>query len=113
MTVESKKLINDEKQIKIVRDTLSKKFDAKQIIVFGSYAYGKPNIDSDLDLCVIIDLKKKRKIEVIRAIRRELLELISKPLDILVYNEQEFEERAGLKNTFEYKILAEGRKIYG
>lgn len=27
--------------------------NAKKIILFGSYTYGSPNEDSDLDLCVI------------------------------------------------------------
>ncbi len=101
------------KQIEILKDTLTKKFDAKQIIVFGSYAYGKPDKDSDIDLCVVADLKEKRKIELIREIRRELLDLIPNSLDILVYNEKEFTERANLKNTLEYKIVTDGMRVYG
>ena len=100
-------------QVEILRDTLAKKFDAKQIIIFGSYAYGKAAGDSDIDLCIITDLKNRRKIELIREIRRTLIDLISSPLDILVYNEDEFVERARLKNTLEHKILNDGIKVYG
>ena len=32
----------------------------KKIILFGSYAYGKPNKNSDIDLCVIVADKKKQ-----------------------------------------------------
>ena len=30
-----------------------KPLDPHKIILFGSYAYGKPNEDSDIDLCII------------------------------------------------------------
>lgn len=100
-------------QIKLLRDTLSGRFDAKQIILFGSHADGKATKESDLDLCVIADLKNKRKLDLLREIRRELVDLISSPLDILVYNEDEFMARARLKNTLEYKIMRDGIKLYG
>jgi predicted nucleotidyltransferase len=100
-------------QIKLLRNTLAGKFDAKQIILFGSHAYGKAAKESDIDLCIIADLKNKRKIELMREIRRELVDLISNPLDILVYNEDEFIERAKLANTLEHKIMRDGIKVYG
>lgn len=100
-------------KFELLKNILKEKFGAKQIFIFGSYAYGEPKQDSDIDLCVIIDFSNKRKIDVIREIRRELINLISNPLDILVYSENEFEERAGLSNTLEHKILMDGIKVYG
>ncbi len=100
-------------QFELVKNTLKEKFGAKQVFIFGSYAYGKPDQDSDIDLCVITDLNNKRKIDIIRDIRRELINLIPNPLDILVYSENEFKERANLRNTLEYKILMDGIKVYG
>ena len=102
-----------DKQTELLKETLTKKFGAKRIILFGSYAHGVPDKESDIDSCVIIDLKNKRKIDIIRAIRRELLDLISSPLDILVYGEKEFAERASLRNTLEYKIMTDGMRLYG
>ncbi|NIR51998.1 nucleotidyltransferase domain-containing protein [candidate division KSB1 bacterium] len=89
-----------DKEIELLKNKLAKKFGAKQIIVFGSRAYGNSDQESDIDLCVVTELKNKRKIDLIREIRQELVDLISSPLDILVYSEKEFNERAGLKNTF-------------
>lgn len=100
-------------QFRLLKNTLKEKFGTKQVFIFGSYAYGEPDQDSDIDLCIITDLNNKRKIDVIREIRRELINLISNPLDILVYSENEFEERAALRNTLEYKILMDGIKVYG
>ena len=100
-------------QIEILKNTLKKNFAVKQIFIFGSHAYGQPDENSDIDLCVITDLNNKRKIDIIREIRRELIELISNPLDILVYSEKEFKERADLRSTLEHKILMSGIKVYG
>ena len=100
-------------QIETVVNELKEKFNVRQIFIFGSQAYGKSDEDSDIDLCVITDLKNKRKIDVIRDIRRELIDLISNPLDIFVYTEKEFNERADLRSTLEYKILLDGTKVYG
>lgn len=100
-------------QIELLKNRLTQKFDTKQIIVFGSYAYGEPDKESDIDLCIVADLKEKRKIELIREIRRALLDLIPNALDILVYNEKEFNERSKLKNTLEHKIVTEGMRVYG
>ncbi len=100
-------------RIETLVNKLKEKFDVRQIFIFGSQAYGKPDEESDIDLCVITDLKNKRKIDIIREMRRELIDLISNPLDILVYSEKEFKERTSLRSTLEYKILLDGTKVYG
>ena len=62
----------------------------KKIVLFGSFAYGKPTKDSDLDICVVENdylnrWDEKRKI-------REYLSFLTMPKDILnpKYNEYEF-----------------------
>ena len=100
-------------RIETLVSKLNEKFNIRQIFIFGSQAYGKPDEESDIDLCVITDMKNKRKIDITREIRRELIDLISNSLDILVYSEKEFNERAGLRSTLEYKILMDGIKVYG
>ena len=100
-------------RIEMLVSKLKEKFNIRQIFIFGSQAYGKPDEESDIDLCVIADLKNKRKIDIAREIRRALIGLISNSLDILVYSEKEFYERAGLRSTLEYKILMDGIKVYG
>ncbi len=100
-------------RIETLVNKLKEKFDVRQIFIFGSQVYGKPDEESDIDLCVITDLKNKRKIDIIREMRRELMDLISNLLDILVYSEKEFNERADLRSTLEYKIMLDGTKVYG
>jgi predicted nucleotidyltransferase len=103
----SNKYIND------LASSLSDKFDLKKIILFGSYAHGNPDENSDLDLCIVTDLKGKRKIDIMRELRKELYMKLNTPLDILVYEEHEFDQRSKLQNTLEYKILKFGRLLNG
>jgi len=95
-------------QINTLASTIATKFNTKKIFLFGSYAYGKPSPESDLDLCIVIDLKRKRKIELIREIRREINSKFQLPMDILLYDNDEFNERAIHKTTLEHKISHQG-----
>lgn len=102
-----------EKQIKTIANRIAQKIKINRIFVFGSFAYGKPEQDSDLDLCIITKLGKKRKIELMREIRREISQDYVIPMDILVYDDKEFDDRARHKNTLEYKISNQGILVYG
>ncbi len=99
-------------ELELLRNTLAAKFQVRQIILFGSFAHGNPNLDSDIDVCIIADFSGQRKIEVIREMRRALTDLIVSPLDILLYQEHEFKERAALSGSLEYKILQQGILLY-
>ena len=59
------------------------------------------------------DFKGKRKIELIREIRREISKSFHNSLDILLYEETEFNERATVKNTLENNILKNGIILNG
>jgi len=58
-----------------------KPIDAKKIILFGSYIYGNPDADSDIDICVVENNYKNRWEEKRKI--RELLRFIDIPKDIL------------------------------
>ena len=64
--------------------------EPEKIILFGSYAYGVPNKDSDLDICVVEKDYKNRWDEKVKI--DKLLDDINLPIDILnpKVNEYEF-----------------------
>ena len=78
-------------ELKKLADKIKEITPATKIYLFGSYAYGTPNEDSDIDLCILTD-ENKRKLEILREIRRNVGD-INYPLDILVYKTDEFNER--------------------
>lgn len=105
-------MVSKEK-IQSIANSISEKFNISKIFLFGSYAYGAPEPDSDLDLCIIANFTGKRKIDYIREIRQELSIKFDIPFDILVYDVKEFEDRSMLPTTLEYKILKNGVLING
>lgn len=111
--IEKEIMMISEEQMDSLVNTISEKFNPQKIFLFGSYAYGNPGSDSDLDLCIITDLGGKRKIDLVRDIRREVRPYFQIPMDILIYEDKEFNERAILNNTLEYKILKQGILING
>lgn len=84
--------------------------DPDKVILFGSYAYGKPNRDSDLDLLIIKETDKpryKRGREV-----RKHLRGMKIPLDIVVYTQEEIREFAEVETSFIAQVVKEGRVLY-
>ncbi len=88
-------------------------FDINSIYLFGSYAYGTPNDDSDLDICIIANDRSKRKVEIMKLIRKAISKVQSMPVDLLIYYSDEFNERAKFNCTLENQIIHEGVKLYG
>ena len=69
--------------------TLLKPINPDKIILFGSYVYGKPTENSDLDICIIKE-KVESKISEKRKVRK-LLKDIAIAKDILIPSKSEFE----------------------
>ena len=85
--------------------------ETKEIYLFGSYAYGEPNEDSDYDLCVIIPDSNVRAVDAIKMIRRALYPIQTKPLDVVVYHSSNFlKKQQGA--SLERKIVREGVLLY-
>lgn len=87
------------------------KLRPEKIILFGSYAYGNPTPDSDVDLLVIMKTKAK---EVDRYIAvSNLLYPRQFPVDILVKTPKEIEVESRKKgNFFLREILTKGKVLY-
>lgn len=84
--------------------------DPEKVILFGSYAYGEPDEDSDIDILVIKDMDMPRYRRVTE-IRRHLRGM-KIPIDIVVYTREEIEEFRGVKTAFINQIVEEGRVLY-
>ncbi|MGL5353228.1 MAG: nucleotidyltransferase domain-containing protein [Clostridium sp.] len=101
--------------VKIELDNLLKEINEvsqiNSIYLFGSYAYGEPNEESDLDICIITDDRSRRKIDIMKTIRKAMAKVATMPIDILVYYSDEFNERAKNNLTMENEILLQGIKI--
>lgn len=88
-----------------------------KVFLFGSYAYGKPGSDSDIDLLVVLDIDipaknfKERSENYLR-ISRALRDIERKvPIDLLVYTKPEFDRFIQMGSMFSKKIIEEGIEI--
>jgi uncharacterized protein len=82
----------------------------EKIILFGSYAYGTPTADSDLDICVIeksfkSKIKEKTKI-------RKLLGDVDYAVDILVPDLDEYDFYKNEINSVYFDINKKGEVLW-
>lgn len=82
----------------------------EKIILFGSYAYGRPAKISDVDILVIMKSDRPRYKRAV-PIYKELAGLLI-PKDILVYTPQEVEEWADVPQSFITTIIRKGKVVY-
>jgi len=102
-----KKIINE------ILGGIIKGYKLKKVIFFGSYAYGKPSEDSDIDFLIIKNTDKKpidRWIEV-KSLLRDRSRML--PVAPLVYTEKEIEERIEIRDFFIEEILEKGEVLFG
>jgi predicted nucleotidyltransferase len=81
-----------------------------KIVLFGSYVYGTPTADSDVDLLVIVDTQARpvdRYMYVSRLLRPRPF-----PLDLLVKTPKEVAQALDRDDAFMREIMAQGRVLY-
>ena len=89
-----------------------KEYKPQKIVLFGSYAYGKPDEDSDIDLLIVKDTNQRmadRFVEVKRLIYSPDLRV---PVSPLVYTPQELQKRLEMGDDFIKEILSKGKVLY-
>ena len=87
-----------------------KKCKVEKVILFGSWAKGKANKYSDIDL-LIIKKTRKNPYRRIPEIRKYLFDIDS-AFDILVMTPKEVEHRLSLGDFFIEEIIKKGKVIY-
>jgi len=94
---------------KIVQRIISG-FDPQKIMLFGSYAYGQPTPDSDLDLLIVMQTEEKPHKRA--APIRKLLKDIGIPKDIVVKTPEEFERFGNIVGNIVYPAAQRGKILY-
>ena len=86
-------------------------FRPKNIFLFGSYAYGKPTSDSDLDLLIVME-SRDRQAERIRKVS-DLFDPRPLPMDFIVLTPGEMRHRLSGFDPFLEEVLEKGQMLYG
>ena len=88
---------------------LARQFQPEKVILFGSWAYGKPNQDSDVDLCVIKNTTDTRSLA--REIDSSLFPRPF-PIDLLVMTPKQVNDRLAINDYFVTEIVQKGKLLY-
>lgn len=99
-----------EALIQEVVQRIAEAFRPEKVILFGSYAYGTPRPDSDVDLLVIMESDERP------AQRSRCVADVCHPgtiaMDILVRTPAELAQRLSINDSFFKEIMQKGRVLY-
>lgn len=107
-TVDKRKRIPQKAIDEVVRQ-IAEKFHPQKIILFGSYARGKPRPESDVDLLVVMDTPM-REVEQAIQICQQIDYRFG--LDLIVRKPKRLAERLKMGDWFLRDILEEGKVVY-
>jgi predicted nucleotidyltransferase len=97
-------------KIKTFCNAVAKQFRPRKIILFGSYAYGKPTEDSDVDLLVVMSRTRYRgermSLRIRLAVQRDF------PMDLLVRTPHFISQRSAWGDPFTLEIISKGKVLY-
>lgn len=97
------------RSIKQFATQVARRFRPERIILFGSYAYGKPTADSDVDLLVVMPCKRRtldQAYEIRLAVRSGF------PMDLIVRTPAEVKKRVAWGDFFLREITEKGTVLY-
>ena len=86
-----------------IKEILLKKIECKAIVLFGSYARGTQNAESDIDIAI----KPKNKIDkkALYNLSNELSDKLEKDIDLINLDDE-------ISDAFRYEILITGKTVY-
>jgi predicted nucleotidyltransferase len=87
-------------------------YQPERIILYGSYAYGSPDEESDIDLLIVKETKD-RPIDRRIAVRRLVSDIRKKvPFSSLVVTPEELSNRLAIGDDFFIEITQRGKVLY-
>ena len=104
--------------INLIVEKLKDTINPYKIILFGSYAYGNPDKDSDIDIIVVTNddyfpKSHKEKSELYLKVSNTLTEIIAQiPVDLIVHSKPMYKKFIEMKSMFSRKILKSGKVLY-
>lgn len=99
----------NEKSIRAFSDQIVREFQPDRIILFGSYVYGRPTADSDVDLLIVMPFDGKPTQKAVEILKRTKPHI---PVELVVRTPGQVEKRLKLNDFFLREILEKGRVLY-
>lgn len=101
-------MVEDDRIVETVT-RIVREFAPDRVVLFGSYAYGTPTDDSDVDLLVIMSFAGPHTEKAI-----EILERVDPrfPIDLLVRTPDQVQQRLELNDFFMREVMEKGHVLY-
>lgn len=99
----------DEESIRELCGRIVQEFQPEKIILFGSYAYGNPTPDSDVDLLVVLPFEGKNFWKSLEILNRTNLRF---PIDLLARRPEDTDRRYREGDPLIREALNHGKVLY-
>ncbi len=100
------------KEIEQIKEKLVRQLSPEKIYLFGSFAEGTADDDSDVDIYIIVKDDTSNLVDLTAEAYKSIRNVRSRAVDIIIGTESRFESRknrAGLEN----EVLNKGVLLYG
>lgn len=104
--------MRNEEIIKNMTQRLVDLYHPVAIYLFGSYAWGLPDEESDVDLLVIVDQCKPEDRYMALVEGHRALHGVGLPKDLLLLTKEEFDQYSTDQRKIYYKIKNKGKLLY-
>ena len=101
---------NVYQKIDMMVERIISEFHPLKVILFGSYASGATNPDSDVDLLVVMSIKGSKRKQAAK-IDASLADR-DVPLDLIVVTPEEFEQYRDIAGHILYPAVRQGKVLY-
>ena len=101
------------KEINELTNSFVKDLLPVRIYLFGSFAEGKQNADSDFDFYIIVDDSRVDMPGLTAKAYKAIRHKQKRPVDIIVNTEKTFEDRKGKFSSVEKEVAEKGVMLYG
>ena len=101
-----------QQDLNAITKAIASNTKVEDVFLYGSWAYGEPKPDSDLDIYLVIPDSDVDICELNAEIRFSLYKKLSRPVDLVIAKKSVFEKRSK-SLTLESTIAKQGLRIYG
>ncbi len=100
-------------EIEELKNDFVKDLLPKKIYLFGSFAEGMANEDSDYDFYIVVEDSEKDMLRLTAKAYKAIRDKQYRPVDVIVNTEKTFEERKNKSYSVESEVMKKGVLLYG
>ena len=100
-------------EIEELKNSFVKDLLPQKVYLFGSFAEGRANEDSDYDFYIIVKDSEKDMLRLTAKAYKAIRDKRNRPVDIIVNTERTFDERKKRVSSVESEVAKKGVLLYG